>query len=79
MQLVLASTNNCRNVDLPELGDMMLGVYGASSYEWTIDTPVNQEFVATWKAEYGREPDMVDYLAYDTMNIYLAAVEALKL
>ena len=47
-------------VDLASIkavGDASLGLIGSSRYSFTYDQPLNNEFVAAWKKEYGNPPD----------------------
>jgi branched-chain amino acid transport system substrate-binding protein len=76
MGLIYAQIHNIRYHYLKDMGDWMVGAHGASSYQFTIDTPANKDFVDAWEAKYGQKPDEIDYEAYATIKVYLDAVEA---
>jgi branched-chain amino acid transport system substrate-binding protein len=60
---------------LQELGDKVLGLTGQSTYCWTRDDPVNNAFVAAFKAKYGIVPS-IEQNAYTMAKVLLAGLEA---
>jgi branched-chain amino acid transport system substrate-binding protein len=56
--------------ELPNMGDVALGVVTAFHYSAAADRPANKAFVAAWKKEYGAKetPDFVSVGAWDSMD-----------
>jgi len=50
--------------DLEAFGDWTTGLYSATSYVTTLDTPANQKFVADFEAMYGQKPIFPDIWGY---------------
>ena len=56
--------------------DDAVGAYSVQNYSWTIDTPMNHEYVAAYEAAFGKSPhpDFMSVSAYDGMaGIYRVA------
>ena len=66
--------------ELPNMGDVALGVLTVHHYSAAADRPANKEFVAAWKKEYGQNetPNFVSVGAYDGTAIIVDAIKALK-
>jgi branched-chain amino acid transport system substrate-binding protein len=60
---------------LQQLGDDAVGDYGFSHYSWTIDTPINKQFVAEYQTKYGRYPTTSDMQGYVPAAVFLEAVK----
>ena len=56
--------------ELPNMGDVALGVVTAFHYSAAAERPANKAFVAAWKKEYGAKetPDFVSVGAWDSMD-----------
>ncbi len=64
--------------ELPNMGDVPLGVITAHHYSAAADRPANKAFVAAWKKEYGQNatPNFMATAAYDGMDaIYMVIRE----
>jgi len=57
-----------------DLADVVLGMYSQSTYLPLWDDPVNNDFVAAFKAKYGRTP-IIEQNAYTLMKVYAAGLE----
>src|SRR5436190_589469 len=66
--------------ELPNMGDVALGVLTVHHYSAAADRPANKDFVAAWKKEYGQNetPNFVAVGAYDGAAIIVDAIKALK-
>jgi len=66
--------------ELPNMGDVALGVLTVHHYSAAADRPANKAFVAAWKKEYGANetPNFVAVGAYDGAAIIVDAIKALK-
>lgn len=66
--------------ELPNMGDIALGVVTAHHYSAAADRPANKTFVAAWKKEYGANstPNFVAVGAWDGMAAIFHAVIAQK-
>ena len=66
--------------ELPNMGDVALGVLTVHHYSAAATRPQNKEFVAAWKKEYGQNetPNFVAVGAYDGAAIIVDAIKALK-
>lgn len=62
--LLLVSPCSVFEKDLEAFGDWSLGLYSATSYVNTLDTPANRKFVADYEAMYGRKPIFPDSWGY---------------
>lgn len=62
--------------ELPNMGDVPLGVVTAHHYSAAADRPANKAFVAAWKKEYGANstPNFLGVAAYDGMDAIYAAI-----
>jgi len=54
---------------LKSLGDLALGITTASIYNYTHDSPLNRAFVAAYRADYNRNPDIFSIGGYDGMHL----------
>ena len=66
--------------ELPNMGDVALGVITVHHYSAGADRPANKEFVAAWKKEYGQNetPNFVAVGAYDGAAIIVEAIKQQK-
>jgi branched-chain amino acid transport system substrate-binding protein len=66
--------------ELPNMGDVALGVLTVHHYSAAATRPANKEFVAAWKKEYGQNetPNFVAVGAYDGAAIIVDAIRELK-
>jgi branched-chain amino acid transport system substrate-binding protein len=60
---------------LQATGDASLGLIGSSRYPNALDNAKNKEFVAAWKAEYGKEPWMFEGDQYQSCVMLQAGIE----
>ena len=58
---------------LPAVGAAALGVFNASQWSPDLDNDANQEFVAAFRAEFGRIPSLYASQGFDTANLILSA------
>ncbi len=65
--------------ELPNMGDIPIGVITMHHYSAAGDRPENKKFVAAWKAAYGADstPDFLAVQAYDGMAAIYEAVRKL--
>lgn len=56
------------------IGEASLGMQNAGFWAPDLDVPGNAEFVAAYKAEYGRTPTTYAVQAFDTANLIISAV-----
>ena len=61
---------------LQAVGAAALGVRNTSQWNKDIDTPVNQAFVSSFEAEYGRLPSLYASQGFDTANLLLSAMDS---
>src|SRR5260221_7285901 len=66
--------------ELPNMGDVALGVLTVHHYSAAADRPANKDFVAAWKKEYGQNetPNFVAVGAWDGAAIIVDAIKDLK-
>ncbi len=66
--------------ELPNMGDVPLGVITAHHYAAALKTPQNQAFVAAWKKEYGADstPNFMGAGGWDGMAAIFHAIRAQK-
>src|SRR5439155_12624068 len=66
--------------ELPNMGDVALGVLTVHHYSAAATRPANKAFVEAWKKEYGANetPNFVAVGAYDGAAIIVDAIKALK-
>jgi branched-chain amino acid transport system substrate-binding protein len=65
-------------VDLASIravGEASLGLIGSSRYSFTIDNPLNKEFVAMWQKEYGNVPDTFEGEQWQACQLLAAGIE----
>jgi branched-chain amino acid transport system substrate-binding protein len=65
-------------VDLASIravGDASLGLIGSSRYSFTIDNPLNKEFVTMWQKEYGNVPDTFEGEQWQACQVLAAGIE----
>jgi branched-chain amino acid transport system substrate-binding protein len=64
--------------ELPNMGDVALGVTTVHHYSAAADRPANKAFVAAWKKEYGANetPNSIAVDAYDGMDLIYKAIKA---
>jgi branched-chain amino acid transport system substrate-binding protein len=60
------------------VGEAAIGLTGSTRYVFTIDTPSNKAFVAEWKQQYGKEPDVFEGEQYQACQVLQAGIEAAK-
>ena len=66
--------------ELPNMGEVALGVLTVHHYSAAADRPANKAFVAAWKKEYGDKstPNFVAVGAWDGMDLIFQAIKAQK-
>ena len=66
--------------ELPNMGDVALGVMTVFHYSAAADRPANKRFVAAWKKEYGPQstPNFAAVAAWDAMAMIYAALREQK-
>jgi len=66
--------------ELPNMGEVALGVLTVHHYSAAATRPANKAFVAAWKEEYGADstPNFVAVGAWDGMDMMLQAIKAQK-
>ena len=66
--------------ELPNMGDVALGVLTVHHYSAAATRPANKEFVAAWKKEYGQNetPNFVAVGAYDGAALIVDAIKQQK-
>ena len=66
--------------ELPNMGDVALGVLTVHHYSAAATRPANKAFVAAWKQEYGAgsTPNFVAVGAWDGMDMMFQAIKAQK-
>src|SRR5438874_9324780 len=66
--------------ELPNMGDVAIGVLTVHHYSAAATRPANKAFVEAWKKEYGQNetPNFVAVGAYDGAAIIFDAIKALK-
>ncbi|MDH3281620.1 MAG: ABC transporter substrate-binding protein [Gammaproteobacteria bacterium] len=64
---------------LQDMGDDALGVITMHHYSADYETPINQEFVKTWKSEYGQDstPDFMGVAGWDGMAAIFHVIRTL--
>lgn len=69
--ITLLVTNEAQEEDIAPIGDAALGLTSALHYSPYLDTPLNKEFVAAYKAKYGKDelPSVASVAAYDGMRL----------
>ncbi|SUZ30959.1 Leucine-, isoleucine-, valine-, threonine-, and alanine-binding protein [Roseibaca ekhonensis] len=60
---------------LQAVGAAALGVVNTAQWSKDIDIPVNQAFVESFSAEYGRLPSLYASQGFDTANLLISALE----
>lgn len=63
---------------LPAMGDDALGVITALSYSPMLDTPINREFVKTYREKFGKTPSLYSLIGYTALSMIDQAVTSLK-
>jgi branched-chain amino acid transport system substrate-binding protein len=68
------------DVELPNMGDVPLGVMTMFHYSVAGDRPANKKFVAEWKKEYGEDswPNFISVGAWDAMQAIFDVVKQQK-
>ncbi len=62
---------------LDEIGDILVGIKGQSSYTWKLDNAINKKFVEGIEAKWDGMPPMGEQQnAYTLTKVFLAALEA---
>ena len=56
------------------VGDAAVGLIGSSRYSFTYDGPIDDEFVAAWKKEYGNVPDTFEGEQWQCMKVFDAGI-----
>jgi branched-chain amino acid transport system substrate-binding protein len=56
-------------------GDASIGLVGGSRYPFSYDIPANNAFVAAWRKEYGRDPDLFEGDQYQSCAVMQAGIE----
>ena len=70
--LAVPMSNNFSDAQLAELGDLGLGMIACDYYAWTLDNPVNTDFIAAYGKLYkGEKPTPQAYGAWQGVMMYL--------
>ncbi len=70
-------SNNFSDAQLAELGDIALGMIACDYYAWTIDNPLNAEFIAAYEKLFnGEKPTPQAYGSWQGVMMYLEALKA---
>ena len=72
---IYASSGVLQGNFLELAGDAAEGISIVSYYSNADTSPHTQEFISKWKAKYASDPNPVAGLAYDSINLLLAAIE----
>ena len=66
--------------ELPNMGDVALGVLTVHHYTANADRPANKAFVAAWKKEYGANetPNFLSVASWDGTDMIFQAIKAQK-
>ncbi len=66
--------------ELPNMGDVAIGVLTVHHYSAAADRPANKAFVAAWKKEYGANevPNFLSAGSWDGTDMIFAAIKAQK-
>ncbi|HEX9396080.1 MAG TPA: ABC transporter substrate-binding protein [Burkholderiales bacterium] len=66
--------------ELPNMGDVALGVLTVHHYSAAADRPANKAFVAAWKKEYGASetPNFLSAASWDGTDMIFQAIKAQK-
>lgn len=72
---IFASSGVLQGNFLELAGDAAEGMYIVSYYSNADMSPHTQEFIKKWKAAYHTDPNPVAGLAYDSINLLVAAIE----
>ncbi|WP_338152546.1 ABC transporter substrate-binding protein [Paraburkholderia monticola] len=73
-KLPLISVATVDGTTLPALHETAVGAITASAYSPDLDNPQNRQFVAAFKAKYGRLPSMYAAASYDAAQLLDAAL-----
>lgn len=68
-------TEQVDEMSLNATGDAAVGLIGGSRYPPGLDNPANKAFIAAWKAEYGRLPQMFEGDQYQSCVVLQAGIE----
>ena len=63
---------------LKAVGDAALGVRNSSQWNWDLDNPVSQSFVAAFREAYGRTPTLYASQGYDAARLIGSALNAVN-
>lgn len=67
---LIASGDILQEQELPNIGDMALGIVSSMNYSVVHKSPANEAFVKAWHAAYGaEEPNFFSVGAYDSMAL----------
>lgn len=61
---------------LKAVGDAAVSVKNGSQWNWDLDNPANQQFVAAFREKYGRMPTLYASQGYDTARLIGSALKA---
>jgi branched-chain amino acid transport system substrate-binding protein len=68
-------TEQVEEMSLAAVGDAALGLVGSTRYPVGLDNPENKAFIAAWRAEYGRLPQMFEGDQYQSCVVLQAGIE----
>lgn len=75
--LAAPMSNNFSDEQLAELGDMGAGMIACDYYAYTLDNPLNKEFIAAFEKLYpGQKPTPQAYGSWQGVMMYLEALKA---
>ena len=60
---------------LASIGDLAVGIITAGHYDYNHHSKLNEEFVAAFRAEFGRNPDFFSVGGYDGMHLIDVALQ----
>jgi len=76
--IALMATNETMESDLPAIGDAAVGMVTAQHYTPYLANPINKEFVAKYKAKFGKDalPSLASLAVYDGMHAIARMIKA---
>lgn len=76
--IALMATNETQESDLPAIGEGAIGMVTAQHYSPYLNTPVNKDFVAKYKAKFGKDalPTLASLAVYDGMGLIAQMIKA---
>jgi branched-chain amino acid transport system substrate-binding protein len=77
---VISTQDLVPDEELPNMGNVALGLVTSGTYSSAADRPANKEFLAAWNKEYGTRaiPDFLSVGGWDGMNAIFALIKETK-